>query len=339
MLNGSLIGFGRMGITHYSILNTHPAIKFTSVCDSSGRMLKVISKYQRLRVFDNYLEMMDKMAPDFVLISTPTGHHAAQVKEAVRRGIHVFVEKPFTLSGEQGKEVLEALDACPVVNQVGYVNRYNDIFLLVRELVRSGDIGRVISFKVEIHSPTVLKGSGAGWRDSRNQGGGCLYDMASHGIDLVNYIIGKPDQVAGSVMRSIYSKGVEDLVASTFLYGDGAFGSLLVNWSDASYRKPAYKFEVFGNKGRIIADHHEAKVFFKDQPERIGYNQGWNVRYVTDVVEPVRFYLRGYEFTRQLDSFVDEILGKSGQNRCSFHDGFETDQVIDMIVNDASKRV
>lgn len=188
-----------------------------------------------------------------------------------------------------------------------------------------------------MHSPTVLKGGSSGWREKRSEGGGCLYDMASHGIDLINFIVGLPDKVSGSVMRSIYSRGVEDAVTTTFLYKNGLFGNLLVNWSDASFRKPTYKFEVFGRSGKIIADQHAMKVFFRDTPNRAGFHQGWNVRYITDMAKPVRFYLRGYEFTNQLDSFIDQILIPGSPQRTSFTEAFQTDRIIEMIVQDTER--
>ena len=337
MLSGGLVGFGRMGITHFSILNTHPRVKFTSVCDSSRQMLKMVRKYLSLETFDDYQTMLERSPLDFVIISTPTGQHAQQVKDSIRRGLPVFVEKPFTLNQRQGQEVLELLKTKPVVNQVGYVNRYNDMFAFVRELVQAGDLGELLSFKMEMHSPTVLKGGSSGWREKRSEGGGCLYDMASHGIDLINFIVGPPDKVAGSVMRSIHSNGVEDTVASTFLYKNGLFGNLRVNWSDASFRKPTYKLEVFGRSGKIIADQHAMKIFFRDTPSRTGFHRGWNVRYITDIAKPVRFYLRGYEFTNQLDSFIDQILIPGSPHRTSFEEAFQTDRVIEMIVEDAAR--
>jgi predicted dehydrogenase len=337
IFRGGLIGFGRMGITHFSILNTHPQVKFTSVCDSSRQMLKIVRKQLGLETFDDYQTMLERSQLDFVIISTPTGQHAQQVKDSIRRGLPVFVEKPFTLNQRQGQEVLELLGAKPVVNQVGYVNRYNDIFAFTRELVQRGELGELLSFRMEMHSPTVLKGGSSGWREKRSEGGGCLYDMASHGIDLINFIVGLPDKVSGSVMRSIYSRGVEDAVTTTFLYKNGLFGNLLVNWSDASFRKPTYKFEVFGRSGKIIADQHAMKVFFRDTPNRAGFHQGWNVRYITDMAKPVRFYLRGYEFTNQLDSFIDQILIPGSPQRTSFTEAFQTDRIIEMIVQDTER--
>jgi len=338
MLRGAVIGFGRMGLTHFAILNNHPKVRFVAVCDSSSFMLKNASRYTGIEVYKDYRKMIDTMDLDFVIIATPTGMHAEAVKYAIENDVHVFVEKPFALNPVQGHEVVKLLRGKTLVNQVGYVIRFNDVFVHLKELLRSEAIGRLITFKMEMNGPTVLKDVKAGWRSSKAEGGGCLRDFASHSIDLVNYLMGPPDDITGSMMQSIHSQNVEDAICSTFLYNSGLRGNLLINWSDPSYRKPAYRMEILGRKGKLIADLHAFKAFFRDEPCVEGFTQGWNHRYVTDFAEPVRFYVRGFEFTRQLDHFIDCIFNHVPSQTCSFEDGLNTDRVIERIVRDAAER-
>lgn len=338
MLRGGIIGFGRMGLTHFSILNNHPEVQFVAIADSSSFMLKNIRDYMGLETFKDYRKMINKMDLDFVIVATPTIAHAENVKYSIENGLHVFVEKPFALNPEQGREILEMLKGRDLVNQVGYVVRFNDVFIQVRKHLEDGLIGDLVSFKMEMYGPTVLKDAKSGWRSKKTEGGGCLYDFASHPVDLINHIVGPPKSVAGSVLKRIYSANVEDAVTSTFLYENGLSGALLANWSDPSYRKPTYRMELLGRKGKIVADLHAYKVFTREDSKCGQFTKGWNNRYVTDFVEPVRFYVRGYEFTRQLDYFIDCILNNSIDNVCSFADGLRTDTVIDQIVRNAAKR-
>jgi len=113
---------------------------------------------------------------------------------------------------------------------------------------------------------------------------------------------------------------------------------LHVNWSDPSLRKPFYKIEFLGSQGKILADLHAYKVFFRDAPPVDGFAKGWNTRYITQLAAPVRFYLRGNEFTRQLDHFVDLVLGRTSQLICPFVDGFAADEVIDAITRTAIRK-
>ena len=336
MLKGAVVGFGRMGLTHFSILNNHPEVKFVAICDSSSFILQNVAKHMHLTTFTDHRKMFESTDLDFAIVATPTALHADAVGKAIERGLHVFVEKPFGLNPDQGKYLVDMVKGKDLVHQVGYVIRFNDVIMKVKKLLASKIIGDLLVFKMEMNGPTVLHDVKSGWRSKKTEGGGCLYDFASHSIDLINYLIGPPDEIVGSVLQSIHSAGIEDAVSSTFVYKNGLRGNLLVNWSDPSYRKPAYRFEVQGRKGKIIADLHAYKIFFRDTPSLDGFTQGWNQRYVTSFVEPVRFYVRGFEFTRQLDYFIECIKQGKPNQICSFEDGLAVDKVISQIRKNAN---
>jgi predicted dehydrogenase len=150
------------------------------------------------------------------------------------------------------------------------------------------------------------------------------------------YLLGKPDRVAGSVMQAVYSRDVDDIVTSTLTF-DGRFsGTIHMNWSDEAYRKPTNIIRVFGTKGKIFADKHAYRIYLKEDRADIGFHRGWNTHYVTEFAKSVRFYLRGNEFTRQLDHFVETILAGANNNRSSFNDAIKTDIVMDEIIRDSS---
>ncbi len=331
----SIIGAGRMGITHYSIINSHPDVKIESVADPSTLVLTMMSKYLPVKTFKDYNELLDKTNPDAILVCTPPNLHFSIIKNVIEKGIHVFVEKPFTTSHKEAAELNRLSLRTGLVNQVGYVNRFNDVFAQTKEFLEAGLIGKVIRFKSEMFSCTITKtDEGSGWRASRQSGGGAVFEMASHAIDLVNFLIGKPDKVLGSSLNFIYSNNVEDAMSSTFLYQNGVSGTIYVNWSDTSYRKPTNKIEIFGDGGRILADQHSLKIFMNRESEEYDLRQGWNTLYITDIFKPVPFYVRGNEFTSQLYHFIDCIQGKAKENNCTFSDGVATLEIIENIFND-----
>ncbi len=338
MLKAGFIGFGRMGITHFSILNNHPSVKITCVCDQSRTMLKILKKYLDITTYSDHKEMIEKEHLDFVVISTPSNSHAEIIRYALDHNLHIFTEKPLALTEKEGREIVDKIEGRNLVNQVGYVNRFNEVFMEAKNLVNTGIIGEVRSFCSEMYGATILKDAKNNWRGKKSAGGGCLYEFASHCIDLVLYFFGKPVQVKGSVLQSIYSSQVEDLVFSTFIYENGFSGTVMSNWSDESYRKPTNIFTIFGTKGKIIADKHAYKIYLReDIPNDYGFHQGWNTRHITDFAKPVRFYVRGNEFTRQLDYFVECVENGRQNNICNFYDGFVTDTVIEEISKDAAR--
>ena len=337
MLKAGFIGFGRMGITHFSILNTHPSVEIAGMCDQSGTMLNMVKKYVGVEVYSDYRKMIAEIPLDFVIISTPPNSHSEIIRFAIDNNIHTFTEKPFALTVADGQQTFAHLENKPLVNQVGYVNRFHDIFMEVKKLLNTGVIGKVKNFNSEMYGAIVLKDSKASWRGKRKMGGGCMYEFASHCIDLIVYFLGQPHNVVGSVLQSIYSSGVEDLVSSTFIYNKGISGTVMVNWSDESYRKPTFIINIFGTKGKITAYKQSYKIFLKNDDQVNGFHKGWNTRYITDIARGVRFYVRGNEFTRQLDYFVDCIEQGRTDNIASFAEALKTDIIMEEIIKDTAR--
>jgi predicted dehydrogenase len=257
------------------------------------------------------------------------------IEAALERDLSIFVEKPFTLDAAEARRFAERSTTKKTsFHQVGYVARFGDVYMKVKEMLQGGLLGRIMSFQAEFHGCTVLKKeNGAGWRGERKTGGGCLHEFGSHAVDMAVNLFGKPLKVIGSSLSPIYSEQVEDMVRTTLLFDNGIVGGLYVNWSDPSHRKPMLKMDILGDQGRIQADFYGLKLFMnKENPS---YKKGWNTLNLPDLMQPVPFYVRGAEFTRQLYAFAEGVRDPSSQNLCSFADGAATQEVIDMIFADA----
>jgi predicted dehydrogenase len=151
-------------------------------------------------------------------------------------------------------------------------------------------------------------------------------------VDLMNFIVGPPEKIKAAHLRSIFSKDVEDAVYATFLYSGGASGTLETNWSDETYRKMSTTIVVYGTKGKIIVDRQECKVYLRQGAEFEKYPAGWTVRYITELQDPVAYYLRGEEYSAQIDSFMDAVKGGTSEHENSFASAYETDRTIDLIM-------
>lgn len=328
-LHGAIVGLGRMGLTHLAILNHHPAIAGLSVVEESACFGKAVEKNLGVVCYHDLDQLFAAGIPDFMVIATPTGSHYKIAKTALEHGAHAFIEKPLTTSPSESASLVLIAKAHGAVVQVGYVNRFNEIFQAVRQLVQSGEIGRPTHISCEIRSPMVSKTTGASWRSKQHAGGGCLSDIASHAIDLMNFLVGPPARVVGASLQSLVSHDVEDRVDVLFAY-QGFTGELHVNWSDPSCRKPAYRVNIDAEGGRITADQHAYKIFSHASAEH-GQAGAWNTVYITDIAQPVRVYVRGNEFTRQLDYFLDSVIQKRQETISNIASAMEVDQIIDQI--------
>jgi len=335
----AIIGLGRMGVSHCAIANAHPSVDLVAVCEPSAFIAKAISKYSNFKCYKSYEEMLEKQELDCAIITTPTKFHPSMVESCLEKGLHVFVEKPFCLSPELGLPLVNKALERNLVNQVGYHNRFIGTFGEARKIVKDNLLGEIKHVLGEAYGPVVLEDKDKTWRSSIEEGGGCLYDYASHVINLLQFVIGgSPTSVYGSTLKSIYSKSVDDAVYSTLVWDRNLSGQLSVNWSDATYRKMSTQVTILFSEGKIICDAQELKIFFKNEPKVPGFEKGWNMRWVTDFPSKSNYYLRGEEYSDQIAHFFDCVQGKETENRNSFKESYETDCVVQMIREDNSRR-
>lgn len=339
MIRLAVVGLGKMGLSHHSMINAHPRVQVAAVCDAAGYVLDVLNKYTGVRTYTDFDAMLAEVELDAVIIATPSSMHGKMVRAALEKNLHVFCEKPFVLDNEEGEQVTRLANAKGLVNQVGYHCRFVGAFQEVKRLLDANAIGEVTHMLAETYGPVVLKPKGSTWRTQRSEGGGCLYDYAAHPLNLLTWYFGAPRGVGGSVLNKIFSTDTDDEVFSTLYFEGGKSAQLSVNWSDESYRKMSTKVTIWGKNGRIYADRQEVQVYLRDAagaPD--GYQTGWNVRYTTELTEPVDFYLRGEEYSAQLDYFVRSIEAKKGSDNVnSFESALQTDRAISMMIADAEK--
>ncbi len=327
-----IVGAGKMGLSHFSIANALPGAAVVAVCDTSHYVLSVLKKYVGVQTFSGYQQMVDEVRPDAVIVATPTSTHYACAQYALERGAHLFVEKPLTLSAEQSLALSRLAVEHRRINQVGFHNRFIGTFQEARRLVRAGALGKVSNIHGSAFGQVVVKERNRTWRASKSEGGGCLHDYASHVIDLMNFLVGPPTRVQGASLQTIFSRGVEDAVSAVFSYGEDASGLLETNWSDETYRKMTTSVTLHGTGGKIVVDRQELKVYLRQEAGFEDYAQGWNTRYITSLQKPVGFYLRGEEYSAQLEAFTEAIRSGNMAHENSFASAYETDRVVDLIL-------
>ena len=340
MIKAALVGLGKMGISHQAIMTAHPDVQLVAVCDAAKYMRDLMEKYIGVRTYSDYRKMIDTEKLDCVVVATPSKFHGEIVRYALERNLHVFCEKPFCLNVDEGRVLAEMAAERKLVNQVGYHCRFVGAFREARRLVQSQALGRIHHVRAEAYGPVVLRPKGSTWRHSKGEGGGCLYDYACHAIDLVHYLVGAPEAVGGTVLNRIFSHDVEDEVYSTLYFSDGMTGQLAANWSDDSHRKMSTRITLWGTKGRLNADRQECQIYLtepSDSERSLG--SGWTVKNTVEMTDPVWFYLRGEEYSAQVDHFVQCIKAGNSETESTFASALLTDRVVQVLLTDAEARL
>ncbi len=331
MVRIGIIGLGKMGISHFAIINAHPDAELVAVTDTNIFLNSGLKKHTKVSIHKDYRRMIDESQLDAVVIATPTKTHYEFAKYALEKDLHVFLEKPFTLTLDEGRELVQLAIRKKRVNQVGFHNHFIGTFAEARRLVAAGALGDLHHVSGEAYGQVVTRPKTSTWRSKKSEGGGCLQDYASHVVDLMNWMVGPPRAVRGAYLSSIFSEGVDDAVYATFEYKGGLSGQLTTNWSDTTYRKMTTILTLYGNKGKVVVDRQELRFHANADPGLEGYEQGWNIKYITDLQPPVQYYLRGEEYSSQLDAFIANVRENRLDGDNSFASAYATDEVLGMI--------
>ena len=327
----ALIGLGKMGLSHLAIFRAHPDVELVAACDDLSYLTSILEKYSGIRCYNDFGRMLDKEALDAVVVATPSSSHATIVRAALEKGLDVFCEKPFVLAPNEGEQIVSKAAAAGCVTQVGYHYRFVGSFQEARRLIRAGALGRIHHVRAEARGPVVLRPTAATWRSKPSEGGGVVYDYACHAIDLVHFLVDRIESVDGVVLNSVFSSDVHDEVYCSFQTSQGSSGQLSVNWSDASCRKMTTKVMLWGENGTIEADRQECIAYLREPVSAAGLAGGWITQNTTELTEPVFYYLRGEEYSSQVDHFVQRMHHRSIPVISDFESALQTDRVVAMI--------
>ena len=336
MIRAAIIGLGKMGMSHAAILGGLPNVELVAACDMDSLLQSAFKKLTKIQMYTDYKKMIEEVKPDCVYVVTPTKLHYDMVMFALEHGCHVFCEKPFALTVEQGEKMVAMAKAKGLVNQVGYHNRYIGTFNEMKRLLAEGVIGKPFHFMGEAYGPVVLKSKGGTWRSDKKNGGGCIEDYAAHVLNLINYVTGSNlVDCKGTQMPSIFSNEVDDAVYGSLYLANGLKGQISVNWSDDTVRKMTTSIKIEGDGGKLEADATTLKIYVKEDKPKYGLNKGWNFKYIRDVTPLVDFNLRGEEYTAETQAFINSIVTGKVDERNSFETALQTDYIIKKMEEDA----
>jgi len=183
-----------------------------------------------------------------VYIATPVFLHAPQTIASLRAGKHVLCEKPMALDYAEACAMQTAAEQTGRLLGIAYYRRMYPKVNRALELIRAGAIGRVVFAEATSHDWLDANGARSWLTDPKLAGGGPLYDIASHRIDLMNYLFGKPVGATGHLSTLVHPIDVEDNATVLIEYDNGVRAAVDVRWHS---RVPRDEFRIRGTDGEM----------------------------------------------------------------------------------------
>ena len=255
-----ILGLGNMGSGHAcGITEGHAGneIVLTAVCDiKEDRLAWANEKFgDAVKGFSDAEAMMDSGLIDAVIVAVPHYDHPTYAIMAMKKGLHVLIEKP---AGVYTKHVLEMIDFAnrsDVVFAIMMNQRTNPLYKKMREIIQSGELGAIRRTSWIItnwYRPQAYYDSGD-WRATwSGEGGGVLLNQCPHNLDLWQWICGMPSKITAHMhFGKWHDIEVEDDVSAYVEYPNGATGTFITTTGDFPGTN---RFEVDLEKGKIVAE-------------------------------------------------------------------------------------
>jgi Predicted dehydrogenases and related proteins len=217
----------------------------------------------KVPVFADNDELLSRPDIDAVIISGPTHLHADLAIAACEAGKHVYLEKPLATSTADGTRVAAAAASARVKVMVGFNRRHHPLFEQARRVLQSGTIGRVRAVQSSFCEP-MAPDTMPLWKRDRATGGGVLFDLASHHIDLLRWFLEDEISEVGAMVESDLSDQDSARLELTTIKG-----AQVQSWFSCRTGMSDW-FEFSGEHATLRVDRHSPRVALR-VPRRFGY--------------------------------------------------------------------
>lgn len=252
MLNWGLAGCGDI-----SNKRVAPAIK----SQHDSKLMAVMSPYKeelegfmkRHGIHEGYLkleDMLNNQEINAIYVATPIFLHYEIALQALKAGKHVLVEKPMAMNYEECEALVSEAEKQGVRLGVAYYRRFFPKMAEIKRLISEGIIGDVIGARIVFHSwYNPAKDDPKYWRVIKSKGGGGpLWDMGSHKLDMLVDLLGMPKSVSALMSTQTHDYEVEDSCSTLLELENGAHCLASFNWNSKVW---ADEFVIIGTNGKI----------------------------------------------------------------------------------------
>jgi len=323
-LRFAVIGLGKMGLVHASILNVIPDVELVALVDKSAlmnRLYKIIFSSTGISVMSDF-EKLSGLNLDAVYITTPISSHSFIARNLYKKAIvrNMFVEKTLASNYNQAKELCDFAKNFGSITMVGYMKRFSVTFRRAKELLAQESLGELHSFKAYAYSSDFL---GLTKRsESSALRGGALRDIGCHVVDLALWLLG--DLKVNDVLPNVTEIGSATSVSFTAKNSDGLEGRFDVSQCMLNYRMPEFGLVIEGSKGRIEVNDDKISLTLD--------NGNLTKKYKQDLSDNVDFFLGESEYFRENQHFVSSLLNNQ-TSEPNFESASRVDNVIDQVRN------
>jgi UDP-N-acetyl-2-amino-2-deoxyglucuronate dehydrogenase len=326
-----IVGCGAILPRHLESIEANDNFELVAICDIQEDLVKNLSKKLNVPYFTNYKDLVESGIANFITIATPNSLHVDQAIYALENNCDVLVEKPVSFTENEVKEIINVADKN---NQKAYCVlqvRLNPTVSLLKEVLDLNLLGKIrsVNFIQRWQRPFEYF---TGWRSLPNVGGGTLYEVGIHYLDVLQKLFGKPSVHSSKVYSTKHvDVDIEDTIYSIFDFGD--FGGTCEVTIASEPRNLECSLSVMGSNGYIKLGGKALNIIessnFLSQGSQNEYEKIHNKYYIENTPNSYGSYqgscpnhpfvyqnIENFDITETLNviSLIEDIYLKSGIN-------------------------
>lgn len=266
-----VIGTGAMGQNHIRTYSQMPNVELVAISDIDANRVNQLSKQYSVKGFTDYKDLL-KLDLDAVNVVVPTKVHRTVALDVLNSNTNLLVEKPIADTVENAMDIVDAAHKTDLMLMVGHIERFNPAVTKMKEIIDSGELGKVVSISTRRVGPN----------NPRIRDVGIILDLGVHDIDIISYLynshVSEVFAIAGSELHSH-----EDHASILLKYGDNKAGVVETNWLTPHKTR---NFTVIGTEGVAYGDYMEQTVVIHDK--------NWIKEAKVEKMEPLKRELEGF---------------------------------------------
>ncbi|PMC34831.1 gfo/Idh/MocA family oxidoreductase [Bacillus sp. UMB0899] len=319
-----VIGCGSIARRRHLIeFANNESVEIVAVCDIvETRAVEMAEKYGAM-AYTHYEEVLQLEEVDVISVCLPNDLHAPVSIAALNAGKHVLCEKPMATSRKEAEEMIETAKRNNKTLMIAHNQRFVSSHQKAKQLIESGEIGKIYSFRTTFGHPGPEKwsidGRNSWFFDKKQAFIGALGDLGVHKSDLIRYLLGEVAEVSAFVETSAKEDtDIDDNAVAVLKMESGVIGTLTASWS-----------YVTGGDNSTVIYAENAVLKLEDDPDHsliVQYKNGEVVKYQLDKIQSNEE--GGQTNTHVIDHFIDAI----SNNKAPLITGEEGRKSLDVIL-------
>jgi len=225
VVGAAIVGLGRWGQLLVSSVDDSASFQFKRAVTRTPSKVDTFCEDRKIALSDSLEDALNDDSIDVVVIATPHTQHFEQLMAVAEAGKHVFCEKPWTLSGKEGKQALDAFKSRGLKVAIGHNRRFAPNSIEMKKILDSKQLGAPIH--IDGHFDSNLAPAGGLWRDSRKESpAGGMTSMGIHALDMFINMFGRIKDVNVQSLRVASPIDVDDSTLVRMNFENGCTGHL-----------------------------------------------------------------------------------------------------------------